>query len=280
MSQPQTNPVQEFRATITGKMRDEIAKQLPKDIDVERFIRTALTAVQLNPDLLQADRGSLYGALMQCAKDGLLPDGKEATIQVYNTNVARKGQPNDWRQMASYMPMVGGLIRKMYEAGCTYVDGAAVYQADEFSFQRGDQPRILHEPSMSADDPGPVIAAYAVVKLAGGETKREVMPRRDIEKVRQSSKSPNGPGWTNWYDQFAIKAVLKRIYKQLPHTSAALERVIEADNKAMGFESWDQKPQETPALENQSGRSSRLESIVQGTSMPDQAPARQTDIQF
>lgn len=61
------------------KQKGEIAKALPEDIPAERFIRTALTAVQVNPDLLDADRQSLFIACMKAAQDGLLPDGARAS---------------------------------------------------------------------------------------------------------------------------------------------------------------------------------------------------------
>ena len=83
----QPAPIENFRNYLTGPMRDEVAKQLPKGIDPDRFIRTAITTVQMSPDLLDANRTSLFGALMQAAKDGLLPDGREATIQIHNTKV-------------------------------------------------------------------------------------------------------------------------------------------------------------------------------------------------
>lgn len=266
----QRTSISEFRGVLTGSMRDEVAKQLPKGIDPDRFIRTAITVVQMNPDLLEANRTSLFGAVMMAAKDGLLPDGREATIQVYNTKM-KVGGREEWVKIAQYMPMVGGLLMKMYEAGCTYVDAAAVYEKDHFRFSRGDNPGLEHEPDILSDDPGKVIAAYAIVKLANGEVKREVMPRRDIEKVRGASKAGNGPGWTTWYDQFAIKSVIKRIYKQLPNVSEDLQRLIDHDNEAMGFGSLDvmiSKPandagKATPeAMPDKSKRSSRLDSII------------------
>lgn len=63
----QTNPLQVFRSMLEGKMRAEIAKALPKDIDPDRFIRMVVTAVQMNPDLLEADRRSLFAACMRAA---------------------------------------------------------------------------------------------------------------------------------------------------------------------------------------------------------------------
>lgn len=272
------SPVSGFRNMMNGPMRDEIAKQLPKGIDADRFIRTAITAVQMNPELLTADRNSLFGAIMQAAKDGLLTDGREAVIQIYNTNVAPKGQKKQWVKLAQYMPMVGGLIAKMYAAGCTYVDAAAVYEKDHFRFRRGDDACIEHEPYLGPENPGQVVAAYAIVKLGTGETKREVMPLRDILKVRSMSKAPDG-AWEKWFDQLSIKAVLKRIYKQLPHTSADLDRIIEHDNEAMGFGDFRQQdPQETTAITGEAtqaieqkpaGRPSRLNSIINSTGIRD-----------
>lgn len=242
----QLSPSEKFRNTIEAQ-KDAIAKQLPKGIDADRFIRTAVTTINLNPKLLNCTPVSLYAAFMQAAKDGLLPDGKEAVIQPYSVKIVQRGQPDRWEEQAQYMPMVRGLIQVMYRTGdVSMVDGVAVYEKDVFEYERGDCPRIIHKPYMGSDDAGQVIAAYCVIKLKNGEVKREVMGRRDIEKVRQASKAKDGPGWRNWYDQFAIKAVIKRAAKQLPTDSEALERVIEHDNAAMGFDFSDK-----PAIEQQ-----------------------------
>ena len=107
------------------------------------------------------------------------------------------------------------------------------------------------------------------------------MSKRDIEKVRAASKAPNGPGWAKWYDQFAIKSVVKRAYKLLPSSSDRLDRVIEHDNEAMEFD-FNQRGTDTAALTGQatkkleapSGRPSRLSAIVGAAGLsPDTVPA-------
>lgn len=218
-------------------MKAQIAAQLPSGVDADRFIRTVQTVVRMQPDLLECDRTSLMGACMLAAKDGLNPDGKEAVIQPYNS----KQRDGSYQKIAQYMPMVRGLLKQLYNTGdIAMIDAAAVYEKDTFVFERGDNPRLVHSPYIGMEDPGPVIAAYAVVKMTNGEIKREVMPRRDIEKVREASKAKSGPGWTTWYDQFAIKAVLKRVYKQLPSSSEDMDRIIKSDNDALGIE-FDQR---------------------------------------
>lgn len=273
----QLSPVAAFRKNLEGGQRDQIAKQLPKGLDVDRFVRTAMTVVQMNPELLLCTPTSLFGSIMLAAKDGLLPDGKEAVIQPYNVNVARKGAPAVWEKQAQYMPMVKGLMQIMYRSGeVAMVDGVAVYEKDVFEYERGDMPRIIHKPYTGIEAPGPVVAAYVVIKLKNGEVKREVMFRRDIEAVRNASKAKDGPGWKNWYDQFAIKAVIKRAFKQLPTDSEDFDRVIQHDNDAMGFDFGD-KPQalpsaQQPRIEAQPGRPSRLHSIIGQRQQPEPMP--------
>jgi recombination protein RecT len=260
-------PVDSFKKLLVGSQREQIAAQLPKGIDVDRFIRTAMTVVSMNPDLLNCTAQSLMGSIMLAAKDGLLPDGKEAVIQSYNVNVAKQGQPKFYEQQAQYMPMVRGLISILYRTGdVAMIDGVAVRAKDVFEYERGDQPRIVHKPYMGAEDPGKIIAAYCIIKLNNGEVKREVMNARDLASVRAASKSSNGPGWTKWEDQFCIKAVIKRAFKQLPTDSEDLSRAIEHDNAAMDFDFEQQ--QEPLKVEHKPGQPSRLQAIIDKTATP------------
>lgn len=258
----QLSPVENFKKHITGGQREQIAKQLPKGVDADRFVRTALTVVQMNPELLTCTPTSLFGSIMLAAKDGLLPDGKEAVIQSYNVKIkGQNGQQDRWEKQAQYMPMVKGLIQIMYRTGdVSMVDGVAVYEKDHFEYDRGDSPRIVHRPYMGMDAPGQIVAAYCVIKLTNGEVKREVMMRRDLMKVREASKAANGPGWTKWEDQFCIKAVIKRAFKQLPTDSEDFDRVIQHDNDAMGFD-FDDRPAPLK-VDAKPGQPSRLQAII------------------
>lgn len=261
---------------LEGSMKAEIAKALPPGIDPERFIRTAVTAVQMNLDLLYADRRSLFAACMKAAQDGLYPDGREAVLNIYNTKIKVDGR-DQWIQSVQYLPMVRGILKIMRNTGDVLsVDAAAVYEKDEFAFKRGDDPKIEHTPYLGADDPGLITAVYVIVRLANGEIQREVMPRRDIEKVRAASKSGEGANspWTKWYDQMAIKGVIKRIAKLLPQSSERLDRVIQNDNDAMGFD-FNQRGTETVAIQEtpaprqiEVGKSSRLSAIIGKTAEP------------
>lgn len=221
------DPIVSLFQTLESK-KNEFKSILPKSIDIDVFLGVCKTAALVNPDLALADRRTLFTACMECAKDGLLPDSKEAVLNIYSTKINQNGK-DVWIKKVQYLPMVAGLIKKLWDSGqVTYIDAAVVYEKDKFKYIRGDSSSLEHEQTME-DDPGKIICAYMVVKLKNGETKREVMPRRDIEKVRLCSKTPDG-AWLKWYDQFAIKSVIKRAYKQLPKTKE-LEVFFDEDNK-------------------------------------------------
>lgn len=270
-SQPATQKAETPLSWFCGaidKRKKEFVAALPKEVNAERFMRTLITTAQMRPELLDADRRSLIASCMKAAQDGLLPDGREAVLNVYKTQVG-----NDWIQMVQYLPMVRGLLKTLRNSGeVSSVDAAAVYENDHFRFTRGDNPCIEHEPYDGDDDPGKVKAAYVIVKFDNGEIHREVMFRRDIEKVRGASKAGNGPAWAKWYDQMAIKSVIKRAHKILPSSSDRLERVIEHDNEAMDFDFNQPQPaaavQQLPHTEpvasiaHKRGGASRLGGII------------------
>lgn len=202
--------------------------------NVEKLCSVIERAVLDNMELLNADRRSLVASCLKAAQDGLMPDGREAVLNIYSTKVKRNGR-DEWIKAVQYLPMVAGYIKGLYDhPDVAMVDAAAVFANDRFRFIRGDDPRLEHEPTME-DDSGPVICAYLVVKLKSGEIKREVMPRRDIEKVKAVSKAQgeNSP-WAKWYDQQAIKSVIKRGAKQLPRSNK-FEQIDRHDNEAVGF---------------------------------------------
>lgn len=235
---------------ILDNKRGEIKTLLPPDVDLAKFIGVCKTAVLNNPSIAEADHLTFFTAAAKCAQDGLLPDGKEAVFNVYNTKVKGKdGKPDQWVKKVQYLPMVGGLVKKLWASGqVTYIDAAAVYERDVFDYVRGDESKIVHKPYLGSE-PGEIIAAYLVVKLKNGETKREVMPRRDIDKVRAASKTADSGPWVTWYSEMAIKSVIKRGVKQLQLTPD-LERVIDNDNEAGGFSDVATQLTPAPALEH------------------------------
>jgi recombination protein RecT len=180
----------------------------------------------MNPELLSADRRSLLGACMKAAQDGLLLDGREAAPVIFNTKDGKKVQ---------YMPMVGGILKKIRNSGeLASISANVVYDKDSFEYELGDDERIVHKPFLGADR-GQQIAVYAVAKTKDGAIYREVMSVADVEKVRAASRAGKFGPWADWWDEMAKKTVIRRMAKRLP-SSADVDQVFESDNDASGFD--------------------------------------------
>lgn len=213
-------PMEQMRDMIQ-KLTHEFKAALPPQIPVERFVRTTITTLQMNPDLLKCDRKSVLATCMKAAQDGLLLDGREAAAIPYGTK-------------CQYIPMVAGILKKMRNSG-EIASAAAhvVYEKDHFEYKLGDDEKIIHVPAIDGER-GKLIAVYAIVRTKDGGVYREVLNRADVEKVRASSKAQKSGPWMEWEEEMWKKTALKRIAKRTP-SSADLEKVIEHENEATGF---------------------------------------------
>lgn len=218
-------PMEAMRGTLT-KMSPEFQAALPPQINVEKFVRTTLTAVQMQPDLLNADRRSLLGACMKSAQDGLMPDGREAALVIFRS----KNGPQ-----VQYMPMIGGVLKKIRNSGeLASISAQVAYSADLFEYELGDEEKITHKPFLGGDR-GEPIAVYAVAKTKDGAIYREVMSVSDVEKVRAASRAGKFGPWADWWDEMAKKTVIRRMAKRLP-SSADIDQMMDNDNEQYDFQ--------------------------------------------
>lgn len=222
------HPMIEFREQLEERAPEFVAA-LPAQIPVERFMRVVMTAVQMNPALLNCNRRSFWNACMKAAQDGLLPDGRDGAIVQYKDD-------------AQWMPMIGGIRKKVRNSGeiATW-DVQAVYENDLFDFELGDDPFIKHKPKLG--DRGEIVAVYSIAKLKSGEVSRDVMGIDEVEKIRAISRSKNGP-WANptFYPEMAKKTVARRHSKVLP-MSTDLDDLIRRDDALYDLEGSSDKVQ-------------------------------------
>lgn len=257
-----TNPVDVFRQTLSQPaFREQIKMALPNHISPEKFERVALTAVQQTPALLdpqKVDRRSLFGALVKAAQDGLLPDGREGAIVPY------KGK-------AMWQPMVAGIMTKVRRSGeIANWEVAAVYEKDQFERLLGDDQRIYHKP-YEEGDPGQVVGAYSIVTFKDGTKSRDYMPRWRIEKARAQGTARDSLMWSQFYDEGAIKTVIKHHAKRLP-MSTDVEAIINRDD----FMQHETAPAAPQKLEAEQQPMTRLQAIE--ASIPDDDPPVEPEV--
>mgnify|MGYP002507819510 CR=1 FL=1 len=237
------NPVAVIRQNLEV-MAPQLQAALPEHVTVEKFTRVAMTAIQQTPALQNADRASLFGAIVRLAQDGLLPDGREAAIVMFGSQ-------------ATAMPMIAGVLKKVRQSGeVAKISAQVVYENDEFVVSYGFDEDVTHIPP-SLDKPrGKAIGAYATAVLKDGSKLLEVMSHEEIEKVRAVSRSGKSGPWATWWGEMARKTVMRRLSKRLP-MSTDLESAFERDETMAHVA----EPVTIPEQPLQIVRASRLEAF-------------------
>lgn len=257
-------PLDQVRGSLESHdMGLEFAKVLPKHLTPAQFTRVAITALRSNPDLLNADRNSLFQSVMKAAQDGMLLDGRQAALVVYGS----KNGPQ-----VQYMPMIGGILFKLHATGkLASISANVVYEADQFEFELGDNERILHRPSL-ASDRGCRVAVYAIAKMTSGATYREVMSIDDVESVRSRSRAKGGP-WTTDYDEMSKKSCIRRLSKRMP-SMPELQGMFEADDETYDFSQQQPEPAKATA---KATPMSRVKGML-GIATPDPVPVEENPV--
>ena len=196
-----------------------IARALPRHLNADRMLAVATTAVQKTPALLECDRVSFVGAIIQCAQLGLEPnDGTgRAWLIPYGKQV---------QFVAGYRGLVD-LTRRSGEI--KRFDAREVYEKDTFSYSLGTRPDITHVPATG--DRGKLTHVYAVAEFKDGGTQFDVMTADDVEKIRSRSKAGNSGPWKTDYAEMAKKTVVRRLCKMLP-VSPETQRAVTLDERA------------------------------------------------
>lgn len=231
-----------------------------------------VTAVNLNPDLLRADRRSLFNACAKAASDGLLPDGRDGALVIFNTKDKSGGQDN-WIKKVQWMPMVAGIIKKARQSGEISALGARIVYAEEIKQNRFTHkvvdgvPKVDHDPILWGDR-GAMVLVYSFVRFKDGTVDFEFLHADDIKKMRAVSKAKFGP-WFDWEEEMWKKSAIRRHAKRLP-VSSELFDTIARDDEMTEFERQ-RREAETKMLVNarQQLGAPVGEIIEQGTEEPD-----------
>jgi recombination protein RecT len=200
--------------------RAQITMALPRNQSVDRVIRTALTAVQQNPDLIKCDPVSILAGVIQASELGL--ELSNQLGQAYL--IPRKGR-------ATFQVGYRGFVNLAHRGGRVAKFAAfIVHQGDDFSYALGTDDYIRHKPCQK---PGPVTHVYAIVTYRHGGKDFEVMTLEEVlEHRRRYSQARPGPynPWDTSPEEMFKKTVIKRLAKRCP-VSVEMQRAEEADKE-------------------------------------------------
>ena len=213
--------------------KGELATALPGQLNIARFERTVITAVQKNPLLMECTPASILGSCFIAAQLGLEPN----TPLGHCYFIPYRNSKNNTRECQFQMGYRGyadlvhrsGLVRSMYMR--------CVHTTDTFEYELGLDPMMKHipDPDFNGDlqDRATILGAYAVAELLNGGRQFYYMPRNEIDAVRRISKARDGEAWTNYYGAMAMKSAFIRLAKLLP-CSIELADALKWDADASG----------------------------------------------
>lgn len=241
-------PIEEVRHTLL-KMEPQFLKVLPKDIAPEKFARIIYTAVQKTPKLMECTRQSLWSAAMDAATDGLLPDAREGVIIPY-------------KNQAKWLPMIGGIFKKVYRSQMiASVSVHVVYTNEKFESWTDEKGEHFTYKPLFVNRGEPYLAFAAAWIKGEGAPILEIMTKEEIEMIEAKSPSRNSADspWKNWKGEMWRKTVFRRLAKKLP-TSTELLTLVNRDD----FLYEEREVNERPRLE---ASSKRLKNLVKGESV-------------
>lgn len=171
------------------QVQSEIEKALPSIMTKENMIRIALTLIRSKPKLWTCSQESLLACLFGTAQLGLSPD--PILGQVYWVPFWSK----DLRcNEATLIPGYRGYIELGRRSGkISAVKAEVVYENDNLIVQDGLEEKLIHTPC-HLDDRGELKGAWTVWKYVNGEKSWLYMPRPDILKIKEKTKSRDKSG--------------------------------------------------------------------------------------
>jgi len=201
----------------SDSMRSALKMALPKHVTADRVARVALTALSKTPKLALCTQESFFGSLLSAAQLGLevnTPLGHAYLIPYKSTCTLIIGYQ--------------GMIDLANRAGVD-VYGNVVRESDDFEYELGLTPKLVHKPSMDPNrEDRPVTHVYAVGIPKSGRSQFVVLSRAEVEKYRKRSMSKNDGPWVTDWDAMALKTAVRRLFRWLPK-SIELQQAITID---------------------------------------------------
>lgn len=208
-------PRQKTIRDLVKEMEPQFRRALPNHVDEGRFVRLALTALELTPGLAECTSRSILAGLTRAAQLGLEINADRGQAYL----IPRKNR-NTNAMEASFQLGYKGLIDLAGRGGIT-VRARDICEQDLFEYEDGLEPKLRHVPELRKDR-GDAWAYFAIATFPDERVEFVVMSKAEVEKHRDRFASARnkkreivGP-WTEHFDAMARKTVIIKLLGQLP----------------------------------------------------------------
>lgn len=240
---------------LFGDMKESIQEEMGKGVDAKQVLRAMQIAASRQPKLLECTRESFAKAIMDSTRlsldcSGVLGEGY--LVPFFNGKIGR--------YEALFIPGYQGLIKLCLKSGqIKAIEARVVYEKDEFAYEYGLEPKLIHRPPSSPAHRGGVTHAYAVARFADGSKGFEVMDIHELNAIRARHRSRDKQGnefgpWKTDTNEMYRKCPVRRAVKYWPR-SEDLMSLLEIDNRQYGEEDVHSEPIDvTPKSDAKQGK--------------------------
>lgn len=195
-----------------------LAASISGNAKADFFAAAVITAVMKSEKLSQCTSKSIWDCAIDCAKLGLVPNGRDAHLVPFRV----KGV-----MTCTLIPDYKGLIQLAYQSGLVdSIHAHCVREGDYFEYSLGSKPYVEFKKSQERGVP---THAFAIVNLRGSShpiitvlTAAEVLKHRACSKSARYDDSP----WVKHEDEMWAKTAIKvacKFMPQIPTVQAALD---------------------------------------------------------
>ena len=186
-------------------------KQLiPAHMDQKRMFQVFVTAHRTVKDLALCTPESFVGSVLSAAQLGLEPNTPLGHCYLVPYRNRREGT-TECQIILGYQGMMELARRsKLLKS----IMAHAVFRGDEFHYELGLNPNIVHRPDENADHtPENITHVYAVAKLLDGGEQFVVLTRKEVDRFQPNY---NSNFWRDHYQAMAMKTAVRRLFTWLP----------------------------------------------------------------
>src|SRR5262249_4908422 len=190
-----------------------------------------LAATSRSPKLLLCTPMSILNAVVQASQLGLEPGGPLGHAYLVPYEYKRKDGTHlkEGTHLCQFIIGYRGLIELARRSGQILgIEAHVVHRNDKFQVRWGLAPLLEHVPNF--DEPGEMVAVYAIGHIREGIAQVEVMTTKQVDAIRARSRAADDGPWVTDYEEMARKTVVKRLTKYLP-LSSEFAKAIQVDNE-------------------------------------------------
>lgn len=253
VEQAQKSPVVVFEKQLNGYEKAITDLIQSKGLDPKEFMVTTINVVKRNPELLNCERATLLGAILQSAELGLVPNTPFGLSYIIPYNRSYKDDQGKWQKSKDAQFQIGyqGWLEIMYRnPRISNIQTHLIYNNEEFEEISGSKPDYIHK-KKKPNERGEPAGVYAVAFLKDSDNPIiKVLWKEELEDFKKISQGaykavykdgkPTGEKEENENSPWNStdkdpqrwmwrKTVIKQLSKMLPKTTE-IEKAYHVDN--------------------------------------------------